>query len=91
MGVKLFSGHKIRAGNILVRQRGTRFHPGENVGIGKDHTVFALVDGRVHFWKDKLNKRKYASVVDEKRWLELLGSKESKRVRARQGWVGQTQ
>ena len=45
----------------------------------------------MHFWKDKLNKRKYASVVDEKRWLELLGSKESKRVRARQGWVGQTQ
>lgn len=91
LGVKLFSGHKIRAGSIVLRQRGTRFHPGDNVGIGKDHTVFALTDGRVHFYKDKLRKKRYASVVDEKRWLELLSSKESKRVRPRQGWVGQTQ
>ena len=49
LGVKLFGGQKIAAGNVIVRQRGTEFHPGENVGMGKDHTLFALTDGQVAF------------------------------------------
>ena len=49
LGVKRFGGQFVLAGNILVRQRGTRFHPGTNVGVGKDHTLFALVDGHVSF------------------------------------------
>ena len=49
LGVKVFGGEKVSAGSIIVRQRGTKFHPGNNVGIGKDHTLFALVDGAVSF------------------------------------------
>jgi large subunit ribosomal protein L27 len=57
LGVKKFGGEVINAGSIIVRQRGTRFHPGVNVGIGKDHTLFALVDGQVSFSvKGALNK-----------------------------------
>ena len=57
LGVKSYGGESISAGSIIVRQRGTRFHPGTNVGIGKDHTLFALVDGTVSFdIKGALNK-----------------------------------
>jgi large subunit ribosomal protein L27 len=49
LGVKRFGGEKVRAGSIIVRQRGTQFHPGENVGLGKDHTIFATADGVVRF------------------------------------------
>ncbi|MGD9946184.1 MAG: 50S ribosomal protein L27 [Burkholderiaceae bacterium] len=49
LGVKAFGGETVSAGSIIVRQRGTRFHPGRNVGIGKDHTLFALIDGQVRF------------------------------------------
>jgi large subunit ribosomal protein L27 len=49
LGVKVYGGQAARAGNIIVRQRGTKFHPGLNVGLGKDHTIFALVDGKVRF------------------------------------------
>jgi len=49
LGVKAFGGENVSAGSIIVRQRGTRFHPGVNVGLGKDHTLFALVDGQVKF------------------------------------------
>jgi large subunit ribosomal protein L27 len=49
LGVKVFGGQQISAGSIIVRQRGTKFHPGTNVGLGKDHTLFALVDGEVSF------------------------------------------
>ena len=49
LGVKTFGGQQVSAGSIIVRQRGTRFHPGTNVGLGKDHTLFALVDGQVSF------------------------------------------
>ncbi len=49
LGVKVFGGETVTAGSIIVRQRGTRFHPGTNVGIGRDHTLFALVDGQVSF------------------------------------------
>ena len=61
LGVKLYGGQFAKAGNILVRQRGTVHHPGENVGIGKDHTLFALIDGTVVFRKKKDN-RSYVSV-----------------------------
>ena len=64
LGVKIFGGQKIIAGNIIVRQRGTKHNPGNNVGIGKDHTLFALSDGVVRFTK-KRNNRSYVSVVTE--------------------------
>ncbi|WP_296576179.1 50S ribosomal protein L27 [Phreatobacter sp.] len=62
LGVKRFGGQAVLSGNILVRQRGTKFHPGTNVGLGKDHTLFATVDGRVEF-RTKANNRTYVSVV----------------------------
>ncbi|MET3588934.1 large subunit ribosomal protein L27 [Bartonella silvatica] len=62
LGVKKFGGEAVIAGNIIVRQRGTRWHPGDNVGIGKDHTLFALSNGTVSFQK-KANNRSYVSVV----------------------------
>ncbi len=62
LGVKIFGGQTAKAGNILVRQRGTVHHPGENVGMGKDHTLFALIDGEVVFRKKK-GKRSYVSVI----------------------------
>jgi len=62
LGVKLFGGEKAIAGNIIVRQRGTRYHPGLNVGIGRDHTLFALVDGSVQFQKRRLN-RTFVNIV----------------------------
>ena len=61
LGVKKFGGQEAIAGNILVRQRGTKFYPGANVGMGKDHTLFALVDGRVAFHEGRLG-RKFCSV-----------------------------
>jgi large subunit ribosomal protein L27 len=58
LGVKKFGGEVVRAGNIIIRQRGTKFHTGNNVGIGKDHTIFALIDGVVKFErKDKTRKK----------------------------------
>ncbi len=62
LGVKIFGGEAVRAGNIIVRQRGTAHHPGENVGIGKDHTLFALTDGTVVFRK-RQNNRSFVSVL----------------------------
>ena len=62
LGVKIFGGQHCTAGNILVRQRGTQHHPGDNVGIGKDHTLFALTDGTVEFRK-KANNRSFVSVI----------------------------
>ncbi len=62
LGVKKFGGETVVAGNIIVRQRGTKFHPGDNVGIGKDHTLFALCDGEVRF-ATKAGGRKYVSVA----------------------------
>ena len=61
LGIKLFGGQQAKAGNIIVRQRGTKHHPGENVGIGKDDTLFALADGVVTFQKKQKN-RSYVSV-----------------------------
>jgi large subunit ribosomal protein L27 len=64
LGVKVFGGETAKAGNIIVRQRGTVHHPGENVGIGKDHTLFALIDGTVVFRK-KRDNRSYVSVLPQ--------------------------
>ncbi len=62
LGVKLFGGQSVRAGSIIIRQRGTAVHPGDNVGMGRDHTLFALVDGVVRF--DRMGKdRKRVSVL----------------------------
>jgi large subunit ribosomal protein L27 len=63
LGVKCFGGEAVKAGNIIVRQRGTRFHPGENVGIGKDHTLFAKADGKIQFVVRGPKSRKFVQVV----------------------------
>ena len=63
LGVKLFGGQQALAGNIIIRQRGTKFHPGVNVGIGRDHTLFALADGVVRFAQGGPGNRKTVSVV----------------------------
>ena len=62
LGVKRYGGEQVVAGNIIVRQRGTRFHAGDNVGVGRDHTLFALADGKVKFQNGGLPKRKFVSV-----------------------------
>lgn len=62
LGVKKFGGESVIAGNIIVRQRGTKWHPGNNVGLGKDHTIFSLIDGEVAFSK-KANNKTVVSVV----------------------------
>ena len=62
LGVKRYGGESVLAGNILVRQRGTRFHAGENVGVGRDHTLFALADGTVTFESRGMPKRQFVSV-----------------------------
>ena len=63
LGVKRFAGEVVRPGNILVRQRGTEFHPGTNVGIGRDHTLFALTDGKVKFETKGASNRQTVTVV----------------------------
>ena len=65
LGVKIFGGQAVEAGNIIVRQRGTQFHPGAGVGLGRDHTLFALVDGKVEFSTKGAAKRRTVSVVVE--------------------------
>jgi len=65
LGVKKFGGETVLAGNIIVRQRGTRFHPGSNVGIGKDHTLFAKANGVVEFQEKGSAKRKFVNIVAE--------------------------
>lgn len=64
LGIKIFGGESVKAGNILVRQRGTVHHPGNHVGMGKDHTLFALVDGEVRYYR-KRNNRSFVSVIPE--------------------------
>ncbi|GAB5452856.1 MAG: 50S ribosomal protein L27 [Halioglobus sp.] len=63
LGVKRFGGEEVKAGNILIRQRGTKFHAGENVGIGKDHTLFAKADGKVSFVTRGPKNRKFVEVL----------------------------
>jgi len=62
LGVKRYGGEKVVSGNIIVRQRGTKFFPGQNVGLGKDHTIFATADGTVQF-RESLKNRTYVSVI----------------------------
>jgi large subunit ribosomal protein L27 len=64
LGVKIFGGQKAIAGNIIIRQRGTVHNPGENVGMGRDHTLFALIDGTVNF-KKKRNNKSFVSIIQE--------------------------
>ena len=73
LGVKRFGGEIVRAGNILIRQRGTSYHPGTNVGIGKDDTLFALIDGRVTFALKGPSKRRTVSV-------EMVAAKKAKAI-----------
>ncbi|ACT57120.1 50S ribosomal protein L27 [Candidatus Liberibacter asiaticus] len=63
LGLKKSGGQSVIAGNIIIRQRGTRYHPGLNVGLGKDHTIYALVDGHVRFFKKFSKGRAYVSVI----------------------------
>ncbi len=63
LGVKRYGGEQVDAGNIIVRQRGTRFHPGKNVGIGKDHTIFAKADGEVRFTIRGSKNRKFIDII----------------------------
>jgi large subunit ribosomal protein L27 len=63
LGVKRFGGESVIAGNIIVRQRGTKFHAGDNVGCGKDHTLFATADGKVVFQVKGPNSRKFISII----------------------------
>jgi len=63
LGVKIYGGQAIQAGNIIVRQRGTQFHPGTGVGLGRDHTLFALVDGKVQFKVRGDKNRRFVDVV----------------------------
>jgi len=63
LGVKMYGGQVIKAGNIIIRQRGTQFHPGANVGLGRDHTIFATADGVVKFDVKGPRSRRYVSVV----------------------------
>ncbi|HET6655545.1 MAG TPA: 50S ribosomal protein L27 [Gammaproteobacteria bacterium] len=65
LGVKRFGGEQVLAGNIIVRQRGTHFHPGRNVGLGKDHTLFATAPGKVVFETKGAQQRKHVSVLAE--------------------------
>jgi large subunit ribosomal protein L27 len=63
LGVKIYGGQAVNAGNIIIRQRGTRFHPGTGVGLGRDHTIFAIVNGKVEFKVKGANARKTVNVV----------------------------
>ena len=65
LGVKRYAGELVKAGNIIIRQRGTRFHPGNNVGLGKDHTLFALIEGKVKFEIKGPKNRKTVSILAE--------------------------
>ncbi len=62
LGIKRYGGEQVRSGTIILRQRGTRFHPGKNVGLGRDHTIFSLIEGRVKFAPYAKGRRKQVSV-----------------------------
>eukprot|EP00939_MAST-03C_sp_MAST-3C-sp1_P005365 g5365.t1 len=94
LGVKKFGGEAVKPGNIIIRQRGTKFHPGEGVKMGKDHTIFATQPGHVMFSKSILRngkKRQFVGIVDSEAWQAFLDAKVLDRARPRKGWVGQKQ
>jgi large subunit ribosomal protein L27 len=72
LGIKVYGGQVVRSGNIIVRQRGTKFHPGKNVGIGTDHTLFALTDGKVEFQEKQL--RKYDGRVFKNKFVNVVAA-----------------
>ena len=73
LGIKLFAGQKTKAGNIIVRQRGTKFHPGENVGKGKDDTLFSKISGIINF--RRLKKRKFDGSLKETKFIDVIPEK----------------
>ena len=73
LGIKLFAGETAKSGSIIVRQRGTKFHPGENVKIGRDHTLFSVVEGVVKFSKKKM--RKYNNQLKETTFVNVVTQK----------------
>jgi len=81
LGVKKFGGEAVIPGNIIVRQRGTKWHPGTGVGIGKDHTIFATIDGQVQFAK-KANGRTYVSVLEAAEFTEYQAAKKAAKAEA---------
>ncbi|QCI18356.1 50S ribosomal protein L27 [Buchnera aphidicola (Aphis nasturtii)] len=64
LGIKHFGGELVSAGSIIVRQRGTKFHPGKNTGCGKDHTIFAMIKGKIEFKKKGIKKRTYINIIN---------------------------
>ena len=83
LGVKIFGGETCKAGNIIVRQRGTEFHPGDNIGMGKDHTLFALVDGTVKFKVGKEDRRSVSVIPAENAESISFHRQENKK----KGWI----
>ncbi len=78
LGVKKYGGQFVKAGNIIVRQRGTKHHAGRNVGVGKDYTLFALIDGYVFFQK-KRNDRSYVSVLTKEEYEQAMAAMKAKK------------
>jgi len=74
LGVKKFGGQEVVSGNIIIRQRGTKYHPGRGVGIGKDHTIFATRDGFVRFWYNEPKRRQEVSVKSTREILKVVMS-----------------
>ena len=72
LGVKRYDGQIVQPGTILLRQRGTRFHPGENVGLGRDYTIFSLIDGKVKFEPYAKGRRKQVSVYSEAEYAAII-------------------
>jgi large subunit ribosomal protein L27 len=89
LGVKIFGGQLAKAGNIIVRQRGTKHHPGRNVGVGKDYTLFALKDGYVFFEKKK-NNRSYVSVLSKEEYEKAMQIKKERAAKKRADILAQT-
>ena len=87
LGVKIFGGEACKAGNIIVRQRGTEFHPGNNIGMGKDHTLFALVDGTVQFKVGKEDRRSVSVIPAENAEAEVSEQEIRKRDAIRIGCI----
>ena len=81
LGVKKFGGEAVIPGNIIVRQRGTKWHPGTGVGMGKDHTIFATIDGQVQFAK-QANGRTYVSVLEDEEFKAFQAAKQKAKAEA---------
>ncbi len=90
LGVKKFGGQFVKAGNIIVRQRGTKHHPGKNVGVGKDYTLFALTDGYVFFEK-KRGDRSYVSVLSKEEYEKAMAIKRERKMQKRNKILAQSQ